>query len=139
HDVVPDAPRTGRRPLCELDDATRGALDEVAAAGDGQATPAFDVDAAREAWNLALEAPAWDGRPEWIHTDLLRPNLLLRDGRLAAVLDFGAVGVGDPAADVVPAWSVLGPAGRAAYRAALDVDDATWARARGYALHQAAL
>ncbi|WP_233405131.1 aminoglycoside phosphotransferase family protein [Actinotalea solisilvae] len=156
HDVVPDAPRTGRRPLRELDAPTRGALDEIAAtagarpevahaddsgtrADAGTRSAHVDVAAAREAWDLALEAPAWDGEPVWVHTDLLRPNLLVRDGRLAAVLDFGAVGVGDPAADVVPAWSVLGPDGRAAYRRALDVDDATWARARGYALHQAAL
>lgn len=72
-------------------------------------------------------------------TDLLRPNLLVRNGRLAAVLDFGGVGAGDPAADVVPAWSVFGPAGRAAYRRALGVDEDTWQRACGYALHQAAL
>jgi len=61
------------------------------------------------------------------------------DSGIAAVIDFGSVGVGDPAADVVPAWSVFGPAGRAAYRATLTVDDATWERARGYALHQAAM
>jgi len=85
------------------------------------------------------ERAAWDGTPAWIHTDLLRPNLLVSDGRLSAVLDFGMVGRGDPAADVVPAWSVFGPAGRKAYRAALDVDEATWQRARGYALHQAAV
>jgi aminoglycoside phosphotransferase (APT) family kinase protein len=63
----------------------------------------------------------------------------LRAGRLAAVIDFGAAGVGDPATDVIAAWSVFGPAGRAAYRGALDVDGGTWARARGIALHQAAL
>jgi aminoglycoside phosphotransferase (APT) family kinase protein len=70
---------------------------------------------------------------------LLRPNLLVADGRLSAVIDFGGVGVGDPAADVIAAWSVFGPAGRGAFRGALEVDDGTWNRARGYALHQAAL
>lgn len=131
------APRAGRRPLAELDAATREALAAIAA------TPApgltRDAAAARHAWDLALEATPWSGDPVWIHTDLLRPNLLVRDGRLAAVLDFGAVGAGDPAADVVPAWSVFGPAGRAVYRRSLDIDDGTWERARGYALHQAAL
>lgn len=148
------APPAGRRPLAELDDATRAAID---ACGD-----AIDRAAATAAWDRALEAPAWDGAPVWIHNDLLPTNLLvdtspelapesvvratesgasspISTSRLAAVIDFGGAGAGDPAADVVPAWSVFGPVGRAAYRAALGVDDGTWARARGYALHQAAL
>ena len=125
------APRAGRRPLAELDAATRSAIEE---AGD-----VIDRGAAAAAWDLALAAPAWDGAPAWIHTDLLRPNLLVSGGRLGAVIDWGGTGIGDPAADVVPAWSVFGAAGRAAFRAALDVDDGTWRRARGYALHQAAL
>jgi aminoglycoside phosphotransferase (APT) family kinase protein len=75
----------------------------------------------------------------WIHADLLRPNVLVRGGRVRAVIDFGGTGVGDPAADVIPAWSVFGPAGRRTFREALDVDEGTWHRARGFALHQAAL
>ena len=125
------APRTGRRPLRELDEGTRAA---IAAAGD-----AIDRDATVAAWDHALTAPAWDGTPVWIHTDLLRPNLLVSGGRLGAVIDFGGVGAGDPAADVIAAWSVFGAAGRMTFRAALGVDDGTWDRARGYALHQAAL
>ena len=57
---------------------------------------------------------------------------------MRAVIDFGGAGAGDPATDVIPAWAVFGPAGRAAFREALDVDDGTWSRARGIALHQAA-
>jgi aminoglycoside phosphotransferase (APT) family kinase protein len=124
-------PRGGRRPLRDLDEDTRAAI--VASAG------VVDAGAAAAAWERALDAPAWDGAPVWIHTDLLRPNLLVGGGRLRAVIDFGGMGVGDPAADVVPAWSVFGAAGRAAYREALAVDDGTWERARGYALHQAAM
>jgi aminoglycoside phosphotransferase (APT) family kinase protein len=75
----------------------------------------------------------------WIHTDLLRLNVLVRDGRLCAVIDFGGVGVGDPAADVIAALSVFGHPGRETFRDALGVDDGTWNRARGYALHQAAM
>jgi aminoglycoside phosphotransferase (APT) family kinase protein len=75
----------------------------------------------------------------WIHTDLLRPNLLVHEGRLGAVIDFGGVGVGDPAADVIAAWSVFSQAGRGMFRDVLDVDDGTWKRARGFALHQAAM
>lgn len=129
--VDDDAPRAGRRPLAELDAGTRAALE--AARG------VIDVAAALAAWDDALAAPIWDGSPTWIHADLLRPNLLVREGRLAAVIDFGGAGAGDPATDVIAAWSVFGPAGRTAYRAALGVDDGTWARARGIALHQAAL
>jgi len=128
---VEDAPSTGRRPLAELDVETRSAIVE---AGD-----LLDTSAVLAAWNRALEAPVVAGDKVWIHTDLLRPNLLVHDGRLAAVIDFGAVGVGDPAADVIAAWAVFGPEGRRRYREALDVDDATWERARGYALTQAAL
>jgi aminoglycoside phosphotransferase (APT) family kinase protein len=75
----------------------------------------------------------------WIHTDLLRPNLLVRGSRLRAVIDFGGGGVADPAADVIAAWSVYSHTGRGSFRGALDVDDATWNRARGFALHQAAM
>ena len=128
---VAGAPATGRRPLAELDEGTRAAIVE---AGD-----LLDTAAVLAAWDRALAAPVFTGDPVWIHTDLLRPNLLVHDGRLAAVIDFGAVGVGDPAADVIAAWTVFGAAGRARYREALDVDDATWERSRGYALTQAAL
>ncbi len=125
------APPGGRRPLAELDAVTRRAIESVEGV--------IDTEAVRSAWNRSLEAPAWDGKPVWIHGDLLKSNLLVRESRLYAVIDFGGVGVGDPAADVVPAWSVFNPAGREAFREALDVDEHTWNRARGYALHQALL
>jgi aminoglycoside phosphotransferase (APT) family kinase protein len=125
-----DAPRGGRRPLAELDAGTRTSITESAAV--------IDVPAALAAWESALQAPAWDGQPVWIHADLLRPNLLVAGGRIRAVIYFGSVGAGDPATDVIRAWGVFGRAGRAAFRAALGVDEATWHRARGIALHQAA-
>jgi aminoglycoside phosphotransferase (APT) family kinase protein len=125
------APRAGRRPLRDLDADTREAIESAAGV--------IDSAAALAAWAAALDAPAWDGTPTWIHADLLRPNLLVDRGRIGAVIDFGSVGAGDPASDVIAAWSVFGRAGRATYRAALDVDDATWSRARGIALHQAAM
>lgn len=75
----------------------------------------------------------------WIHADLLRSNLLVDEGKLCAVIDFGGAGVGDPAADVVAAWTVFSRAGRQTFRSALDIDDGTWNRARGFALHQAAM
>ena len=128
---VPGAPRGGRRPLRELDALTREAI--------GAARDVIDADAATAAWERALEAPTWDGAPVWVHADLLRPNVLVRGGRVRAVIDFGGVGVGDPAADVIAAWSIFNRAGRETFRDALDVDGGTWNRARGFALHQAAM
>ena len=125
------APRGGRKPLRELDAVTRMAIES--------APHVVDSDAATAAWQRALEAPEWDGKPVWIHTDLLRPNLLVDGGRLCAVIDFGGIGVGDPAADVIAAWSVFSPTGRGTFRDVLGVDDGTWNRARGFALHQAAM
>jgi aminoglycoside phosphotransferase (APT) family kinase protein len=129
-DVVADAPQGGRQPLRDLDEETRAAI----RAGDGR----IDAAAAMAVWEDALKAPAWDGKARWIHGDLLRPNLLVNNGRLEAVIDFGGIGVGDPATDLIAAWSVFGPPGREAFRAMLDPDDAAWSRGRGIALHQAA-
>jgi aminoglycoside phosphotransferase (APT) family kinase protein len=94
------------------------------------------VDRARvlAAWEDSLAAPDWDGDPVWIHGDLLPGNLLVRDGRLAAVIDFGALGVGDPAPDLQPAWTTLPATARAAYREVVGYDDDTWRRGRGWAL-----
>jgi aminoglycoside phosphotransferase (APT) family kinase protein len=126
-----DAPAGGREPLGELDADTRDAI--AASAGE------IDVTAAMDAWEASLEAPTWGGTPTWVHADLLRPNLLVDGGRLRAVIDFGGAGVGDPAIDVIPAWSVFGSFGRRTFRDALEVDDGTYLRARGFALHQAAM
>ncbi|HKO24724.1 MAG TPA: aminoglycoside phosphotransferase family protein [Chloroflexota bacterium] len=112
--------------LANRDDATRRAI----AALDGM----VDVAAVTAAWEAALVAPAWDGPGVWVHGDLLETNLLARDGRLSAVIDFGCLAVGDPACDVMTAWAYLPTQSRAAFRAALSVDDATWARGRGWAL-----
>lgn len=92
-DAGTDAPRAGRKPLRQLDTVTRSAI--------ASARGIIDSDAASAAWEVALGAPAWQGSPVWIQTDLLRPNVLVHGGRLRAVIDFGGVGVGDPAADVV--------------------------------------
>jgi aminoglycoside phosphotransferase (APT) family kinase protein len=124
-----EAPRGGRRPLVELNAATRTAI--------ASSREVIDTKAVSAAWARSLESPPWDGKPVWIHGDLLKSNLLVQEGRLFAVLDFGEVGIGDPAADMVPAWSVFNKVGRETFRRALDVDDDTWSRARGYALHQA--
>jgi aminoglycoside phosphotransferase (APT) family kinase protein len=93
-----------------------------------------DGAAAAEAWRSVLRLPQWDRDPVWIHGDLLPGNLLTRDGRLSAVIDFGGVGTGDPACDMMAAWTLLTPETRPLFREAARVDDATWARGRGWAL-----
>lgn len=93
-----------------------------------------DTDALTAVWQAALRAPAWDREPVWVHGDLAVGNLLAVDGRLSAIIDFGTLAVGDPAVDVLPAWTFLPAEARNTFRDALDVDDATWARGRGWAL-----
>ncbi|MEV0375835.1 phosphotransferase, partial [Streptomyces sp. NPDC050636] len=85
----------------------------------------------------ALRAPGWDGPPVWLHADLMPGNLLVDGGRLASVIDFGCLGVGDPACDLFPAWNLLPTDAREVFRQALGVDDATWIRGRGRTLSQA--
>jgi aminoglycoside phosphotransferase (APT) family kinase protein len=111
----------------------REVQDEWARAALAQLTGTIDVDAAAAAWDAALRAPPWPGPPVWVHGDLLPGNLLVQDGRLTGVIDWGLVGVGDPACDLIVAW-VLPREARPGFRTALGVDDATWARGRGWAL-----
>jgi aminoglycoside phosphotransferase (APT) family kinase protein len=88
-------------------------------------------------WERALAAPPWNGPPVWHHGDLDCRNWLVRDGRITGVIDWGSMGVGDPACDVMVAWKLHSHAARDAFREALPTDDATWERARGWAVSQA--
>ncbi|MCK9487099.1 MAG: aminoglycoside phosphotransferase family protein [Dehalococcoidia bacterium] len=115
-------------PLARRDDATRRAI--KASAG------LVDVEAVTEAWEAALAAPAWDGAPTWLHGDLMPGNLLVRERRLVAVLDFGSLGLGDPACDLMVAWNLLTPDARQVFRREVAADDASWARGKGWALSQ---
>ena len=130
-----DGPRSGGDnssrgvPLAARDRETRAAIAEL---GDR-----IDGDAATAAWQVALDAPAWDQPPVWVHGDLQSGNLLVADGQLSAVIDFGCLGVGDPAVDLIVAWNLLPAGPRETFRAALAVDDASWARGQGWALSTA--
>lgn len=131
-----DAPAPGARnfwrgaPLARYDREARAA---VAALADR-------IDAARALaiWDRAL-ASAWEAPSVWLHGDLWLTNLLVQNGRLSAVIDWGLMAAGDPACDLALAWRGFGPAGRAAFRAGLALDDACWDRARGWALWKLAL
>ena len=130
-DAHPRPARSRGAPLAELDQDVRRAIAEL---GDR-----VDVDAALGSWEESLGAAAWAGEEVWVHGDLLPGNLLVVDGRLSAVIDFGCLNVGDPACDLQPAWNVFAGESRARYRAELDVDDASWLRGRGWALYQAVM
>ncbi|MEU4080578.1 aminoglycoside phosphotransferase family protein [Streptomyces venezuelae] len=105
-----------------------------AAVRDLAADGLVDAGLATAAWEAVLRLPQWDGPPVWVHGDLLPGNLLGRGGRLTAVIDFGGLGTGDPACDTLPAWTLFTAATRPLFREAARVDDATWARGRGWAL-----
>jgi aminoglycoside phosphotransferase (APT) family kinase protein len=94
----------------------------------------LDLDAALAVWEDALAFPAASVRPQWYHGDLLAENLIARDDRLVAVLDFGGLAVGDPTVDLVVAWEVLDDASRASFRTLLRVEEGEWSRARAWAL-----
>lgn len=96
----------------------------------------IDTDLAREVWDAAL-ATSWDRSPVWFHGDIASGNLLVQEGRLSAVIDFGTSGVGDPACDLVIAYTFFSGSSRSAFRDAVQQDAATWARARGWALWKA--
>jgi aminoglycoside phosphotransferase (APT) family kinase protein len=123
-----DGPKPAWRggPLVDRDRDTRTAI----AALDGE----VDIDAVTAAWEAALAVPPWPGPPVWVHGDLAPGNLLVVRGQLSAVIDFAAVSVGDPACDLMVAWNLFTGDSRATFRAALHVDDDTWARGRGWAL-----
>ncbi len=106
-----------------------GVARRALAALEGQ----VDVGLAGEIWRGALEA-RWDGVEEWFHGDVAPGNLLLSGGDLAAVIDFGTCGIGDPACDLAVAWTLLTGDGRRVFRERLSVDEAAWARGRGWAL-----
>ncbi|MPY53748.1 aminoglycoside phosphotransferase family protein [Streptomyces acidicola] len=114
------------RPLSDRDSVTRLAIAQV--------DSAFDAAAMTELWDAALSAPGWDRSPVWFHGDFHTGNLLTVNARLSAVIDFGGLGIGDPACDLVIAFTLMTAGSRDAFRDALGVDDATWMRGRGWAL-----
>jgi aminoglycoside phosphotransferase (APT) family kinase protein len=111
---------------------------------DGESRDAIRVlgrdlngDAVIEVWEAAL-ASSWDRQPVWVHGDVSPSNLLVREGRLRGVIDFGCLGVGDPACDLTIAWTFfIEKDSRNVFRTTLKLDDRTWARARGWTLWKA--
>lgn len=117
-------------PLATLDADARQAIAALA--------HELDADAATAVWEAALRT-VWERPSVWVHGDITNSNLLVMNGRLSAVLDFGCSAVGDPACDLAIAWTFFVGESRRAFRDALALDEATWARGRGWALWKALL
>jgi aminoglycoside phosphotransferase (APT) family kinase protein len=129
---VDDAPPAGRT-IAQRDADVQAALAQLHALG------LTDVAPLAQCWRAARAIAAHHGPPVWIHGDIAPGNLLLADGALGAVIDWSGCGAGDPADDARIAWNLLPAAARPAFRAALGLDDAAWARGRALALSQAVL
>lgn len=113
--------------------------DDEARAAIAALSGRIDHERASLIWDTAL-ASQWEQRPVWVHGDIAIGNLLFDEqGRLSAVIDFGSMGVGDPACDLVAVWTMLKDDSRDRFIRAMDLDPQTWARARGWALWKATI
>ena len=128
----PDLQSYRGMPLVTMDSDTRENIERC------RSLPGFDLDldAVEQIWQQAVNLPGATDRmtPCWYHGDLAAENLLMHDGALAAVLDFGGLSVGDPTVDLVVAWEVLDAPARELFRKHVGVDEATWLRGRAWAL-----
>ena len=117
-------------PLADRDVRTREAIGQI---------DEFDRAEMMAAWEEALAVPPWEGAPVWVHGDLHQHNMLAENGRITGVIDFALLSVGDPAADLMAAWTLLPASARRVFRERVEADDATWSRGRGTALAMAAM
>ncbi|WP_308290546.1 phosphotransferase [Streptomyces marispadix] len=127
----------GRRARADFDTQTRRALDALTGSRHPHRLPRAAASALEALWEEALHAGE-DARPAWFHGDVAQGDLLLREGRLSAVIDFGCSGVGDPACDLTVAWTLLTGGSREIFKEAVyeegSLDPGAWARGRGWAL-----
>lgn len=122
-----DAPAARRGlPLNTQDKSVREAISNLA--------DMVDTDAVARIWRECLAIPNWNKTPVWLHADLLPSNLLLQDSKLHAVIDFGLMGIGDPACDLIPAWCLFDADARKIFKETIGIDENTWARGKGWAL-----
>lgn len=125
-----DGPQASRgRPLQMRDASVREAIRAL----EGR----VDTETATQLWAQAMQLPQWEREPVWVHGDFLPGNILFHEGRVRAVIDFSGLGVGDPACDLMIAWSLFSGESRSVFRTALGLDPATWMRGRAHALSQA--
>jgi aminoglycoside phosphotransferase (APT) family kinase protein len=117
-----------REGLTNYDAETRHAIDIL--------KNRIDADAVIEIWKTALTT-RWENPPVWVHGDISAGNLLVKEGKLSAVIDFGGLAVGNPACNLVIAWKFFRSKSRETFRAMLPLDAGTWARGRAWALWKA--
>lgn len=86
-------------------------------------------------WEESLAVPIWNCPDYWLHSDLHAGNLLAANNSISAVLDFGMAGIGDPACELMVAWTLLDESSRHLFKETVKADDSIWLRARGWALH----
>lgn len=127
---IANGPTSARDLPLEYEDKT--VLDAIEFLGS-----TFDERLLGEIWQTCARLPRYSGERCWTHGDLIPPNVLVRDGQLVSVIDFGSVGMGDPAVDYIPAWSILRAEAREYFRESLRIDDVDWLRAMGLAFRQA--
>ncbi len=125
---LPAGPENGFRgaPLATRDKQARESIAALA--------HEIDAPAATRLWDQSLAAAPHKGAPTWVHGDIHPGNVLTRERKLSAVIDWGCAAIGDPAVDLMPAWSMFTGDARAAFRKEIDADASTWARARGWTL-----
>ncbi len=100
----------------------------------------IDAPAVLARWDELSAVDEWSGDPQWLHGDLHTANVLVQDGAISAVIDFGDIGAGDPAVDLAIGWMLFDDRTRAVFRSSLAAaDDATWQRAQAWGLHFALL
>ena len=129
HEIkLPNGPFSRRGvPLKEIDVETRKALAEL----EGE----IDIQSVTHLWNHLSNLPSWIKESVWVHGDFLPGNILVQNNRLSAVIDFSDVGIGDPACDLIVAWSLFKPHSRRIFKEHLEsLDNDTWERGRGWAL-----
>ncbi|WP_129688931.1 aminoglycoside phosphotransferase family protein [Gottfriedia acidiceleris] len=114
--------------LAVYDQETRDSID--------QTKEIFNKDLLTEIWETALSSK-WEYEPVWVHGDIAPGNLLVKNGKLCAVIDFGILGVGDPSCDAAMAWTFFDTNSRKVFKNVLNFDENTWHRARGWALWKA--
>jgi len=130
-DVFENAPKAGRKPLMELNSLTIESLNN--------SKEEIDYKKAIKIWEILVNTSLWDNNPVWIHADLLKPNIKIKNNHIIGIIDFGSAGIGDPAFDIIPAWAVFNKECRDIFRDKLNICENTWNRGCAYALHQAAL